>query len=126
MKRFWFAFALLAAMLGASLVNASYLNEFSESLTARLEAAEEMAERGAWDQAATITEQCLEDWNSRHAYLHIIARHDDTDAILISFRSVLQYLKLQQMDEYAAANLQLITQIDLLAGVEQPDWINVL
>ena len=126
MSRFWIALALLLTMLGASLVNASYLTGVSESITLRLQAAEEMAERSSWEQADAITTQCLEDWNRYHTYLHIISRHSDTDAILISFRSVLQSLKLREMDEYAAANLELITQITLLAEIEQPDWLNVL
>ena len=126
MSRFWIALALLLTMLSASLINASYLTGVSESITQRLQAAEEMAERSSWEQADAITTQCLEDWNRYHTYLHIISRHSDTDAILISFRSVLQSLKLREMDEYAAANLELITQITLLAEIEQPDWLNVL
>ena len=126
MIRFWLSFSLLLTMLGTSLVNAAYLTDLAESITVRLQAAEEMAERDAWDQADAITTQCLNDWNGYHTYLHIISRHSDTDAILISFRSVLQSLKLQEMDEYAAANLELITQITLLAEIEQPDWLNVL
>ena len=126
MSRFWISLSLLLAMLGASLLNAVYLTRATDSITVRLQAAEEMAEREAWEQADAITAQCLEDWNSYHTYLHIISRHSDTDAILISFRSVLQSLKLREMDEYAAANLELITQINLLAEIEQPDWLNVL
>lgn len=126
MKRLWISLTLLAAMLGASLGSAYYLRQLSDSLTQRLQAAEEMAERGIWEQASLITHQCLDDWNSHDTYLHIVSRHADTDQILISFRSVLQYLKLEEMDEYAAANLDLITKIGLLAEMEQADWLNVL
>ena len=126
MSRLWFSLSLLLAMLGSCLANSVYLTNLTDGVNAQLSAAEEMAERGAWEQALTITEQCLADWNGRRAYLHIIARHSDTDAILISFRSVLQSLKLQEMDEYAAENLELIPQITLLAEIEQPDWLNVL
>lgn len=126
MKRLWISLTLLAVMLGASLGSAYYLRQLSDSLTQRLQAAEEMAERGIWEQASLITHQCLDDWNSHDTYLHIVSRHADTDQILISFRSVLQYLKLEEMDEYAAANLDLITKIGLLAEMEQADWLNVL
>ena len=126
MSRLWAALILLLAMLGASLANAAYLNDLTQSVTVRLQSAEEMAERGAWEQADSITDQCLSDWTGYQPYLHIISRHSDTDAILISFRSVLQSLRLQVMDEYAAANLELITQITLLAEIEQPNWLNVL
>lgn len=126
MKRFWFCFALLAAILGGSLFNAYYIQNFADSLTQRLQGAEDMAERGAWEQASTITQQCLDDWHRRHAYLHIISRHADTDDILISFGAVTQYLQLEEMDQYAAENQELIAQITLLAEMEQPDWLNVL
>ena len=126
MKQFWLALTLLVAMLGATLVNAFYIRDFTSSVTSRLEAAEQMAERGAWEQSSTITQQCFSDWESHHAYLHIVSRHADTDQILISFRSVLQYIKLEEMDQYGAANLDLITKIELLAEMEQPDWLNVL
>ena len=126
MSRLWLALSLLLTILGISLVNAVYLTGLTDSITERLQAAEEMAERGAWEQANTITTQCLSDWNSYHTYLHIIARHSDTDDILISFRSVLQSLKLRELDEYAAENLELNTQIALWAEIEQPDWLNVL
>lgn len=126
MTRFWIALSLLIAMLGACLANSMYLDDLTGNITSQLSAAEEMAERGAWDQAIAITEQCLADWNSHHAYLHIISRHSDTDEILISFRCVLQSLKLNEMDEYAAENLELITKLRLLAEIEQPDLLNVL
>ena len=53
-------------------------------------------------------------------------RHSDTDQILRGFRCVLQYLTLQEMDQYAAANADLIAQIRLLSEMEQATLVNVL
>ena len=53
-------------------------------------------------------------------------RHSDTDQILRTFRSVMQYLDLQEMDQYAAANADLMTQLELLAEMEQASFTNVL
>lgn len=125
MKRLWISLALLIGMLAATLGNAFYIQKLADSVTEQLEAAETMAKRGAWDQADTITQQSFSDWHSHHSYLHIVSRHADTDQILISFHSVLQYLALEEMDQYAAENLDLITKIQLLAEMEQPDLLNV-
>ncbi len=126
MKRFWMAAGLLLAMLGATLVNASYMDTLAEEITSQLTAAEEMAQRGAWDQADVLTRQSFQQWNDRHAYLHIVSRHADTDQILMGFRAVMQYIGLEEMDQYAAENRELITKIELLSEMEQPDWLNVL
>lgn len=126
MKQFWLSLALLGAMLCAALGNALYMARLAESITERLNGAEEMARRGAWEQVDTITRQCFSDWNDNHAYLHIVSRHADTDEILISFRSVMEYIRLEELDQYVAENRELITEIELLAEMEQPDWLNVL
>ena len=126
MKRFWFAAGLLAAMLALSLWNAAYIQKLADSITQQLELSQTMAARGAWEQAARITGQCQQEWEDNHAYLHIVSRHADTDEILLSFRELEQYLNLEEMDQYAAENLSLITRIGLLAEMEQPDWLNVL
>ena len=125
MKRFWLAAGLLCAMLLATLVNARHMDNLTASLTDALQAAETMARRGSWEQAEVITRQCLEDWNGSHAYLHIVCRHADTDQILISFHRTLQHIQLEEMDEYAAENRELMTKIGLLAEMEQPDLMNV-
>ena len=126
MKQFWLALGLLLAMLGATWGNAVYMNDLAGTVTQGLNAAQEMALRGAWDQAEEVTRQCFGQWNDHHAYLHIVSRHNDTDEILISFREVMQYLELEEMDRYAAENRELVSHITLLAEMEQPDWLNVL
>lgn len=126
MKRFWLSFGVLVAMLGAALGNAAYVDGVAREVTGSLLAAEEMANRGAWGQARELTRQSFGRWDSCRTYLHIVSRHSDLDEILVSFRSVLQYLELEEMDQYAAENRELVTHIELLAEMEQPDWLNVL
>lgn len=126
MKQFWLALGLLLTMLVSTLGNALYLDGLADYVTGQLEAAQEMAQRGAWEQAGAITQDCFDGWEERRAYLHIVSRHADTDEILRSFRAVRQYIQLEEMDQYAAENRNLITKIELLAEMEQPDWLNVL
>ena len=126
MKRLWIAVALLAAMCGATLVNAYYCQQLADSLSGRLNQAQTLVEREQWDQAEELTRQVYQDWQDSHFYLHVDMRHSDTDQILRTFQSVLQYLELQELDQYAAANADLAAQIQLLAEMEQASLVNVL
>ena len=126
MKRFWLSFGGLVVMLCAALGNAAYVDAVADAVTGGLRTAEELADRGEWGQARELTRQCFGRWEACRTYLHIVSRHSDLDEILVSFRSVLQYLELEEMDQYAAENRELVTHIELLAEMEQPDWLNVL
>ena len=126
MKRLWTAAALLFLLLAASLVNPWYAQRLADSLTGRLEQAQALAREEQWVQAEQLTRETYSDWESHHFYLHSVLRHSDTDQILRSFRSVLQYLSIQELDQYAAANADLISQLELLAEMEQASLVNVL
>ena len=126
MKRLGLAAALMAAMLAGSLVNAWYAQNLCDGLKQELNRAQELAQSEDWDQAEAITQEVYRAWQGHHFYLHTVMRHSDTDSILRSFRSVLQYLKLEEMDQYAAANADLMAQIELLAEMEQASIVNVL
>lgn len=126
MRRLWIASALLALLLGLSLFNSLHIHDFTERLVSQLEQAQSHAQAGRWAQASALTAQAYHDWQDGHFYLHTTTRHADTDEILRVFRSVLQYLALEEMDQYAAANADLTTQIRLLAEMEQASLTNVL
>ena len=126
MKRFWTAAALIALLLAASLGNAWYAGQITGAMTRELERARELAGEDRWGEAQTLTRQAYDRWQGHHFYLHTVMRHSDTDQILRSFRSVLEYLALQEPDQYNAANADLIAQLELLAEMEQASLVNVL
>lgn len=126
MKRLWIAAALLLALLGASLANAWYAQSLTDSMREQLRLAQTLTKQDDWDKAELLTRQAYEDWQENHFYLHTIMRHSDTDQILRAFRSVLEYLALQEPDQYNAANADLMAQLELLAEMEQPTVVNVL
>ena len=126
MKRLFATIAILALMLGGSLYNAWFAQSLADSLTVRLEWAQDLARQSQWDQAAHLTRQVYQDWQKHHFYLHTVMRHSDTDQILRSFQCVLQYLDIRELDQYAAANADLVSQIQLLAEMEQASLVNVL
>ena len=126
MKRLWIAAALLLALLGASLANAWYAQSLTDSMREQLRLAQALTKQDDWDKAELLTRQAYEDWQKNHFYFHTAMRHSDTDQILRAFRSVLEYLELQEPDQYNAANADLMAQLELLAEMEQPSAANVL
>ena len=126
MRRLWISVGLLLLLLGGSLFNAWYAKELTDAMGEQLRLAQQMTEAGRWEQALTLTQEVYDQWENRHFYLHSTMRHSDTDQILRGFRTVLEYLRLQEPDQYNAANADLITQLELLAEMEQPSVVNVL
>jgi len=126
MKRLWIAAALLLALLGASLANGWYAQKLTGGMRDRLIQAQAQAEQGDWARAEGLTRQVYQEWQDRHFYFHTTMRHSDTDQVLRGFRTVLEYLQLQEPDQYNAANADLMTQLELLGEMEQPSAANVL
>ena len=126
MKRLLIAAGLLLFMLAGCLLNAWYSQKLTRDMIQDLQQARQAAQEEDWERAEAITLLAYERWNSQHFYLHVVMRHSDTDQILRDFRSVLQYLEIQEMDQYTAANVDLITQLELLSEMEQASLVNVL
>lgn len=126
MKRLWIAAGLLILLLAASLTNAWYVQSVTGEMGERLRQAQTLAEGDDWTRAEAMTRQVYEDWQARHFYFHTLMRHSDTDQVLRAFRQVLEYLRLQEPDQYNAANADLVAQLELLAEMEQATVVNVL
>ena len=126
MKRLWIAAGLLLVLLTASLANAWYAQRLTGEMREQLRQAQTHAEQEDWGRAEALTRQAYEDWQAHHFYLHTLMRHSDTDQVLRAFRQVLEYLRLQEPDQYNAANADLMAQLELLAEMEQASVVNVL
>ena len=126
MRRLWIAAGLVGLLLAASLANACYAQKITDDMGRRLERAQELAQGEDWGEAERITRQVFQDWEERHFYFHTLMRHSDTDEILRAFREVLEYLEVREIDQYRAANADLVAQLELLAEMEQATLVNVL
>ena len=126
MRRLWIAAAILAALAAACLGNAWYAAQFTQGLTVRLERAQGLAAQGDWEGAAALSGEAFRRWQDRGFYLHVLMRHSDADQIFRSFRTLEQYLALEEPGQYAAANADLIAQLELLSEMEQLSWKNIL
>lgn len=127
MKRLWIAVGIIVLLTGLTLGNIGYLDQFTQSLTQTLTRAQTCAEDGDWNQALLLTEQAQEEFECRSFYLHVALRHGDIDAVEVTFREVLEFLKHpEQTGEYTAANARLMAQLGLLFESEQPSIKNIL
>ena len=126
MKRLWMAALLMTLLIALCLGNAWYSLTLTRQLAEQLTQAQSLVEQDQWEPARTMTQEVYDRWNNHHFYLHVFLRHSDTDQILRTFRQVLQYLQLEELDQYAAANADLTAQLELLAEMEQPSLVNIL
>jgi len=126
MKRLWIAVAILLAMLGGTLGNSYCLNNIIDSYTQQLSEAHRLAEADNWESASELTKQVTERWHKHDFYFHVMLPHRDIDEIHLTFQEVEEYLKLEESDQYNAANAKLIAQLGLLAEMEQLNLKNIL
>lgn len=126
MKRLIAALVILGLLFAGSLTLGWSIDRMVGNYVQQLQAAQQLAEQDDWEQARAITQRVYQKWEGHKVPLHALLRHNDTDQIQISFRAVEQYLKLEEMDQYAAANATLIAQLELLAEMEEATLENVL
>ncbi len=126
MKRLWITVAILLAMLGGTLGNSWYLNNLISDFGQKLTAAHKQAASDNWARATQLTQQVVDHWQNHDFYLHVMLPHRDIDDIHLTFCEVQEYLKLEEADQYNAANAKLIAQLGLLAEMEQLNWKNIL
>ena len=117
---------LLAGLLTLSLYCSHSIHQLSDTCMLQLTCAQQMAEQGDWEQARRMTRKTNQTWQAHSLPLYSLLQHEDADEVLLSFCAVEEYLKLEEMDEYAAANASLIKQLELLAEVQKPSLTNVL
>ena len=126
MKRLWIAVAILLTLLGSTLGNSWYLDRTVSLFTNQLTVAHQQAASDNWEQAAQITKQVADHWQRHDFYFHIMLPHEDIDQIHLTFQEVEEYLELEEADQYNAASAKLITQLGLLAEMEQLNLKNIL
>lgn len=126
MKRAWIAGGVLVLLLAVSWWNAWYIQSFSEELSTALAQAEDAAEAGDWETAGLLTLDAQKRWEGASRYLYTVLRHSDTDQVEIEFQAVLEWIECREDGEYSSANAELMAQLELIAGMEQPTIKNLL
>ncbi|MCD8384138.1 MAG: DUF4363 family protein [Clostridiales bacterium] len=126
MRRLSISVAILLLLFGAGLWNISLLEGISGRLASQLEHAEALAETGDWDRAEELTLAAKDEWEAAASYLYVVLRHDYTDEVNTGFYEVLELLQWQETPEYAAANGELVAQVQHLSEAERLTWRNLM
>lgn len=126
MKRLWLAATLLLFLLSATLSNSWYLSRLVSDFGQALTQAQTRALDNQWQQARQLTTQVTRHWQEHDFYFHIMLPHRDIDSIHLTFREIEEYLRLEELDQYTAANAKLVAQLGLLAEMEQLNLKNIL
>lgn len=127
MKRLWAAVSIILLLIALTLLNVFCLGQMTQTLTRSLVSAQDYAEQNDWPQAVHLTRQARDSFNAHSFYLHVTLRHEDIDAIEVSFQEALEFLAHpQQLAEYTAVNARLIAQLGLLSEAELPTLKNIL
>lgn len=126
MKRGWLAVALLVVMAALALWHVWYLTGLTGELTTALEQAEGLAEGRDWQGASALTRQAQDRWDGASVLLHITLDHEVMDEVSVGFAETLEYLQMEEREEYSAANARLMERLALLSEMEQPNVENLL
>lgn len=126
MRRLTIAAVILISMVLTALYVGRTVDSMTQACITQLEQAQQFAGEDQWEKARTLTNRAWQGWDKNKFQIYVLLRHSELDQILISFRAVEQYLALEEMDQYAAANATLITQLELLSETEEPSLENVL
>lgn len=126
MKRIWICCGILVILFLGALGNDFYLHRLSGTMVDTLLQAQDAAEEEDWDRAISLTEEVESRWHSHTKYLYIMMRHSEADDVTIGLQEVQQLLRWGEDAEYTSANARLITQIQLLAEMEELSIENLL
>lgn len=126
MKYFLVPAAVLALLLGVSLWNAAAVDAAIEPWCAALSEAEEDAARGGWDSAERTVASTRRAWDARQVYFHIVTAHDELEAADALFAAAKSFAEERDAAEFRACVAQLITQLRIVAEMQQLSLKNIL
>lgn len=124
MKRMWLGGALLAVVLAAGLLAGAVLEkEFSPGAD-QLRRAEAAAMAGNWTQAAALTADVREHWDSSRGLVQILNSHDELDRIEILFAQ-LEACQGRDRITYGTLCAALAEELESLSKAHSLTWENL-
>jgi hypothetical protein len=118
--------ALLALLLGCSLLNGAVTVHRADDWDARLRQSDALAAAGDWDGAARALETSYSGWLSHQTYLHITSRHDAVDDVEFGYRRCVSYARSREGAAFRAELAQLRGSLSVLAEMQRVTIRNVL
>ena len=118
MKKEFFAFFLLVAILIASLINTYYINRLSQQIIGIIESAEVSAENEDWVSATKQAEKAADVWKKNDSYTHIVLRHTEIDSATDALYQLLKEIYDKNPESTKGAAKLAIEHLDSIASIE--------
>lgn len=126
MKYFWIPCAILSAILSLSLLNARTVNETVDVWCQDLQSAQQSADAENWEQTQRILTDTYKKWDKKQSYFHIVTVHAELDEVEALFAKSRSFALEQDEAEFRANTAELITQLKLLAEMQEISIKNIL
>ena len=126
MKYFWIPCAILSAILSLSLLNARTVNETVDVWCQDLQSAQQSADAENWEQTQRILTDTYKKWDEKQSYFHIVTVHAELDEVEALFAKSRSFALEQDEAEFRANTAELITQLKLLAEMQEISVKNIL
>lgn len=117
---------LLCALLGFSLWNGAVISRETEACSAAVEQARSAAAKDDWSAAESALRRGYDRWQSRQTYLHIVEPHAAVEEAEAMFRRAFAFAGLREDAEFQAETAGLLSQLRVLAEMEQLRIGNIL
>ena len=98
-KRLCAAVFALFLILSSTLLSSWWVSSLTHDLSEQLEVAHELTQKDDWEGALEITVAVSETWQENDFLLHAIMRHTEIDQIWITTQMVMEYIKLEEMED---------------------------
>ncbi|MDD5913829.1 MAG: DUF4363 family protein [Oscillospiraceae bacterium] len=126
MKYFWIPCVILAAVFSLSLLNAYTVGETVSEWCGELQSAQQSADEGNWAETQRTLAGTYEKWGARQSYFHIVTVHAELDEVEALFAKSRSFALEQDEAEFRANTAELITQLKLLAEMQEISVKNIL
>ena len=119
MKKEIFAFALLAAMIIASLINIGGIVKLTDSLTDTVSKSAEYSGGEDWEKAIYYIEQAIKEWNDNDSYTHIVLRHSEIDTLSDALYEYMSDVYEKNKDAAKGSSAKVLYHIESLTQMER-------
>ena len=126
MKYFYIPCAILALILALSLYNARAVDGYVTDWCETLSSAQEAADSGDWTAAQVRLSSVHEAWDAAQSYFHTVITHAELDEAEALFAKSDSFLHEHDEAEFRANTAELITQLRLLAEIQEISIKNIL
>lgn len=110
---------LLVLLFAAALVNIHFLNRLTDDIIELVEASEQNAEAGNWNEAAAKAEEAAAKWAENNSYTHIVLRHSEINAATDAMYELLKEIYSENTGGVKGAAKGVTEHMTSIASIEE-------